>query len=301
MNNLEAIEATRQVASMALYQALKERLEQPPNRCFSEVNLYGDWLYEMRQNPQIFRDGWYTPPPSGIGIIFGDLNRQDRLNFPSLRPMEYWPSDDSFLDREDGIAIVYASPVDRETGMIGDFGMTIYFGDNPRMQNHLKKVLGITDQVFGEVRVGMKLSELFEVEYEMFRTNGLINEGWISPSDLTGINVGHTIPATDVPWSEEEIEILQHMGLRWPKKAKLISGRRRFINAVEETEIVPGMALTIEPRLKSTEDPKMPRAFYHSIVLIDENGSKRLLKGFDDIFRLTGMDYMLDNQESNPK
>lgn len=55
------------------------------------------------------------------------------MNYKSLRPVEMHPRNDIMLNKQTGIIYVYASPVDKKTGMIGDWGMTIYFGRDPEI------------------------------------------------------------------------------------------------------------------------------------------------------------------------
>lgn len=285
-SKLDACKATRKIAADSLVVALRDLLKK--DKPISEVNLRDRWLLEMRKHNTIFPDGWYTPPPHGIGVLFATDENIERANFTTLRKKGYWPRDDVFLDRKNGLVMIYASPVDKATGTIGDFGCNIYFGKNKKIIDHIQTVYNTVQSIFAQVSLGMTFSMLFQLEYAVFEKHGLTNEGWVSVNDPTGINVGHSIPFLN----EEEIEKL-HTRKNWEKLATIISKKRKFINAVEKTIITPGMAFTIEPRVRSLVDTKLPTIYFHTIVLVHENGEKELLANFDKIFKLVGMDYMV--------
>ncbi|MBU2632479.1 hypothetical protein KKG52_02075 [Patescibacteria group bacterium] len=73
----------------------------------------------------------------------------------------------------------------------------------------------------------------------------------------------------------------------------MISKKRLFVNNIEKLKIKPGFAFTIEPRIINSKNPKIPLASYHAIALFHEDGKKELLTGFNDVFKLVGMNYML--------
>src|SRR3989344_4419463 len=99
LNKLEICKQTRKFAADSLHKALKKLLES--NTPISEVMFRDAWLSEMRKDATIFPDGWYDPPPHGIGIVFGTISEPDRINFPVLRKEKFWPRNDVFLDRND--------------------------------------------------------------------------------------------------------------------------------------------------------------------------------------------------------
>ena len=74
----------------------------------------------------------------------------------------------------------------------------------------------------------------------------------------------------------------------------MVSNKRIFLNKTNQTVVKPNMAFTIEPGVKIKEREDMPFIAFHTTVLIHENGEKELLTGFDEIFKLAGMDYMLE-------
>ncbi|KHO48178.1 MAG: Peptidase M24, structural protein [archaeon GW2011_AR5] len=185
---------------------------------------------------------------------------------------------------------MYASPVDRETRIIGDFGMTFYLGKDPAIINHLKKCLDINREIFASIKAGMNLSEVQRLGMKIISKNRVSNDVVsVTEPDSTGI-IGHTIPASYEEWTKEEMKILQES---WTTAKDLISSKRKFLSGAETLGLKNGMAITIEPRLIDAKDKKIPMASYHSIAVFHADGTKDLLENFNGIFALTNMDYML--------
>src|SRR6266498_842465 len=136
LNKLEICKKTRKFAARSLYTVLKKLLES--QKPISEVTLRDAWLAEMRKNKNIFSEGWYSPPPYGMAVIIGGNGKDSRRNYKSLRPAENWPKDNVFLDKRSQHLYAYASPVDRKTGIIGDFAISLYFGDDLETKHFLK-------------------------------------------------------------------------------------------------------------------------------------------------------------------
>lgn len=288
-NRLEICKRTRKIASDALYETLETLLKE--NKPISEVRLRDIWLKNMRRNKSIFLDGWYDPPPHGIGVLFGSASGNSRCNYKTLRSDNIWPKDRVFLKDENELAYLFASPVNQSSGIIGDFGLTIYLGDNKTVQEHIQKCLKINYEIFEYIQTGMAFSEIYEFAEELFKRYKVINEV-SSTTDLTGKDLGHTIPCSHKDWSEEELKILH--GNDWRMITNMISKERIFVNSVEKTTYQNYMAITLEPRLTVIDNPEIPIVSFHTIILIDGNGNKELLTNFDEIFRLVGMDYVID-------
>ena len=286
---LTACQKARAIAAQAFYTSFTDLLKS--ESLISEVALRDKWLAEMRKNPDIFPDGWYLPPPHGIGVLFGTEENYQRMDYQSLRPKDLWPRGDISLDRDTGIIYVYASPVDRKTGMIGDFGMTIYFGQNLDIKDHLKRCLDLNWQVLDRSQVGMTFADLTTFANDLFIKFGLSNEVIsITDKSSSGVNIGHTIPASYEDWMTEELAVFQSND--WQQILKIISNKRKFLNTVEPLPIKNGMAFTIEQRLTKPNNPSIPMSSFHTIALIHQDGKKELLTNFEQIFRLVGMDYM---------
>jgi len=297
-HKLEACKATRAWAAKSFHTVLSSLLS--TDLPISEVMVRDRWIDEMRNNPRIYPDGWYMPPPSGIGVLFGTEADYGRMNYDTLRrggedksvKDSNWPSKDIVLDRKTGIIYIYASPVDRATGMIADWGMTIYFGHNPDIIDHLKLCLRLNHQVLDHAQVGTTFASLTNYAYELFSKQGLSNNV-TSATDRTGVNIGHTVPGSYEDWTSEDIEIFKTGD--WKKIIDMISHKRRFLNMTEDLQIRRGMAVTIEQRLTKPSKKSIPMSSFHTIGIINTDGSKELLTNFNEMFDLVGMSYMLDN------
>ncbi len=171
--------------------------------------------------------------------------------------------------------------------MIGDFGMTLYFGKNEELQGHLRKALKVDRDIYDTIKVGQKFSDVHAAGQRTIQESGLTNIG-LSVTDPSGINLGHTVPFSYEDLEEEVIREFESGNV-----ASAISSRRKFISSDEALEVCPGMAFSLEPRMRSTKIDWLPLVSYHTIVLMNTDGSKELLEGFDDLFKLAGMWFML--------
>ena len=275
---------TREYAQKSLLKVLQTVLEK--NLKPSEAELRDMWLLELRKNKTIFKDGWYSPPPHGLGILVGT----DRLNFKSLRPEGAWPQKDIHLNTKNGMIFAYASPINKETGIIGDFGMTIYFGKNKKIINHLTLCYQIVKQIFDYIKPGITFSQIAEYTKTLITSYDLNNEIECKTSPSAADDVGHTIPFIMEDMTEKEREMLKQGNNDEIKK--MISEKRIFVRASENQVVKKGMAFTIEPRPKPINNSQIPMMSFHSICAIHENGDKELITNFDSIFDLVGMDYM---------
>lgn len=287
-NKLSICKSTREIAADTLFTVLTNLLSS--DNPISELDLANAWLLELRKHKEIFKDGWYSPPPHGIGVLFSSENNIDRTNYKSLRPSQNWPQKDVFLNRENGIAYLFASPVNKQTGIIGDFGLTIYFGKNKKIIDHLITTYKLNKEIFYHTEINTKFAEITNYASKLCKEKKLINT-IESSTDPTGTNIGHTIPSTDKNWPIQEKELLKNT--TWEEVCKTISSRRIFLNNTEQTVLTEGMGITIEPRPQSTIDNEIPMVSFHTIGLFYKNGEKELLTNFDEIFKLANMNYLL--------
>ncbi len=285
---LEICKQTRKIASDTLKQTLQELLSK--NDPISEKSFANQWLGNLRKHTQIFPDGWYIPPPFGIGVLFSAETDSRRTSYESLRFEKNWPREDVFLDKEKGLAYFYASPVNKDLGIIGDFGLTVYFGKDEKVRDFFRLCYEITLKVFDFAKVGMSFSDIAKYCAKLLEGNNLQNT-IVSSSDSTGTNIGHTIPGIDEDFTEEELQIFKAGD--WEEVCKMISQKRLFLNRSEQATVKPGMAITFEPRPISAVNPDLPMVGFHTIGLFYEDGSKELLNEFEEIFKLVGMDYLL--------
>ena len=276
----------------ALYQALKKVLVE--NKPVSEIDLKKEWLKELQKSREIFKNGWYVPPPNGIAIIFAQDNKPKRTQFRSLRFKENFPQNNIFLDKNRGIMILYASPVSKKTGIIGDFGLTLYFGSAPEVTKHIKNILSIQKKVFNYAKLGMSFSTLYKYADGLFKKNSLSNDWWLNVTDPSGRNMGHTSPSTEKDWSDKEYKLLNNANKNWKNTATMISKRRIFFSPKEKSVIKKGLAFSIESRLKKVGDPNFPVVWFHSVAIFQKSGKKELLTNFDKLFKLAGMNYALN-------
>jgi hypothetical protein len=291
MNKLEICKSTRKIAADSLYTVLKKLLQS--KNPISEVMLRDAWLEEMRKNNNIFPDGWYTPPPFGVSILFANDENVERVNYKNIRVEEKWPRDDIYLNIKTGLAYFFASPVDKEMGIIGDFGVTLYFGESPEIKNLLKLCYSLDQKIFDYAQIGMKFSDITAFAKKLFEKYRLSNE-IVSITDKAKVNIGHTIPASYESWNKKEKSLLHQGESNWVKVKDMISKKRVFVNDSETFIIKPGMAITIEPRPKIINKSYLPSSLsYHTIAFFRENGTKELLADFEELFTLAGMDYMI--------
>lgn len=123
------------------------------------------------------------PPPHGMSIIFSSDDNFERTNFQSFRWEKYWPSSTSFLDRKKGIIVTYASPVDKKTGIIGDFGLTLYLGKSIKIKNHFTWILDSQKKIFSYAEIGMSFKDVYLYAESLFKKMGLSNDWWINITD----------------------------------------------------------------------------------------------------------------------
>jgi hypothetical protein len=286
---IDICKSTRLMAINTLKSVLQTVLQDDER--VSESSFRDRWLDELRKSKEIFQDGWYNPPPYGIAVLFGKDSEGDRcrLNYGSLRPEEKWPSDNVYLDKN-GLIYAYASPVNRETCIFGDVGVTIYLGKDDKIKKHLRDCLDINKELFEGIEDGMSFSDVAQSLKSLLRDRGMNNEIVCLTSPSSADDVGHTVPGIADRWSPVErkaIESGDDVQIR-----ELISKKRIFVRVNENHLVKPGVAFTIEPRPRVIDDPQIPMASYHSIFFEHEDGEKELFTGFEDIFKVTGMEYM---------
>ncbi|MDO8639510.1 MAG: M24 family metallopeptidase [bacterium] len=288
MNNQQICKKTRRISSDALHTSLKNLLKK--DKPFSEVDLRDYWLLELHKEHSIFQDGWYIPPPHGIGILFGTPDYKSRQNYKTLRLQRMWPDKNIMLDKKNDLVYAYSSAVDKQTCIIGDFGLSIYFGKNRKIIKHFKQVFETNKIIFEYLKTGMKISDITKYALKVINKKGLVNN-IVSTSDPTNTNIGHSIPGIYEGWTSEEKDEMSSGNSQII--ADTISKKRVFVNIKEQTIVKPGMAFTIEPRLLDLKNKEIPLVSFHTIILIRKNGRKELLTNFEKIFRLVGMDYMV--------
>ncbi len=251
----------------------------------SERTICDRWLSHMGRAIGLSPDGWYRPPPGGVCVLIGQPEDNfTRLNYASLRDPATWSRSDIAL-RNDSLMYAYSSPFDRDTGIIGDIGLTLYRGTLGWVHEYLATCLNLTAAVARYAEVGMEFRELFDYALKQISAAGLVNE---TSSTASGIgNIGHTVPWSYENYTEEEWLCLKN-GAPGDVR-KLISAKRVSINASANLKIQPTMAFTIEPQVRSAT---APLCSYHVIVYFSE-GNKDIDPLFRELFQAFDMtDYI---------
>jgi hypothetical protein len=278
--NIDTCLQTRRWLADAIVQLLKD------NERVSEAQFASTLASLIRTNTSLRGEGWYAPPPAGIAALFGPSDNFDRLQFDTLRKKDYWPGTDHALGN-DCVGIIYASPIDRASGIIGDFGMTIYRGDDPTVHAHLTNCLSTLEGAAELAQVGMEMRELHQMAQDLFSKHDLTNARTVTWADKTGTNLGHTIPWSYEPPTAEEALII--CSGSQAEVNELISGKRVYVNRAEQFKIPETIAFTLEARLESITEVTLPNIFYHLIITF-KHSVKSVHTNFNSVFANTGMD-----------
>ncbi len=264
--------------------ALAETLRSLKGVPFSECRLADEWLRQLSNDEALYDDGWYDPPPRGVIVLFGQKNDgYARVGAPSFRSEPYWPTADRHCESED-VLLVYASPVCRQTSLMGDFGLSLYRGNDASMREHFENVLKASLEIASMAREGMAFSELYHVAMTHVGRYGYANL-IESHTDSAGTNIGHTIPLS---YTSDDTFKKIDTASDFASLRKMLSEGRSFINAKESQTIESNMAFTIEPRLSA---PGLPRIFYHLTVIMDQ-GVPTVCHGFGPVFEAFDMNYL---------
>jgi hypothetical protein len=243
-------------------------------------------MAEIKANSNLFPEGWYAPPPGGVAALFGDSDSFERLKFDTLRREKYWPRKEQTLTQRSA-GLVYASPIDKSTGAIGDFGMTIYRGEDKAVHAHLSDCLTALERSSECAEEGMEFRELHDLSQKVFMDSGLHNARTITWTDAVGTNLGHTVPWSYEEPTDDERAILN--AAEADARIDLISKKRLFINRLETFKIPKNIAFTLEARLENTSDPVLPNSFFH-LVIAFKNGVRTVSSNFNEVFATLGMD-----------
>jgi len=273
---IDAVIRTRKIAEQIAIKSLEDIAG------ISEAGLRDKIISEVKNHTEIFSEGYYSPPPLGIGVIFNE-KPFDRFKYDSLRNPDFWPKENSHFKQET-VGMVYFSPVDRKTGMIGDIGFTFYLGDSEEIKQHIKNCYSAILDVAKHAEVGMTFSGLCSFASSHFANKFKMTKLTASNSDPNqSINLGHTIPGS----FEKDFVF----GDTFEKVKETITKNRVPFIDTENFEIPQTCAFTVESRLEDLNNPNLPSVYFHFIVCFNK-GEKTILENFDEIFTAVGMDYM---------
>lgn len=216
----------------------------------SEKYFKDVWQKNLNKEKDIIADGWYNPPPKGMSILFGN-----RVSFDSLRNRPNWASD-TIINWNKDLLYAYCSPVDKLSGIIGDIAITLYFGDNKDIINHIKNCHDAVLEIFNNLNTIESSKELFELSQRVFLKHKLKN-CVISKTDNTPLDLGHTFPRLN--------NTIINNQLKEDEKQE-ISKSRKFINENTNWNFTEGIQFTIEPQLISTENYDLPQISQHYLI-----------------------------------
>lgn len=273
--NIETCKTTRALAAQAFADVLSEQKLTEKQFC--------EKVSKKLYTPPNWQEGWYSPPPKGVAALFGPESEPSRVAYDSLRKEEFWPRDD-FAFSTDSLGYVYASPVNKAAGIIGDFGLTIYRGKNPKIIAHLNACLEIVQKTAEYAQVGMELREVHNHCQNLMAGKDFNSKRMLALNDKTKNNIGHTIPWTHEVATKEESEIIKGEDLE--KLKNLISSKRLYLNQRETFKIPPTIAFTAEPRMENNNNPL---ASFHVIIAFRE-GKKEIFGNFNPVFQALKMD-----------
>ncbi len=256
----------------------------------SEILLHDELKVAIGQQAKFHPQGWYDPPPDGIGVLFANPeDNYERSRFPTLRIDPYWPSVKNTMS-EETVGMVYVSPVDKNSGVISDIGLNFYMGSNPKLQEHLSYCLEAIEDIAEQAKVGMSFKRLHELGQEILEKRDVHNGWMVTYNDPTrAANFGHTFPWTFKEPTAEELLLIQ--GEDFGKLKDVISGNRLFINTVEEFIIPETIAFSIEARLGSNRNPDLPGGYYYMLVTFLD-GIKKVHTHLNPIFEALNMNYI---------
>lgn len=231
--------------------ALDATLRALRGRDVTELDVKNEWLARMTENSSIVADGWYDPPPSGITVLAADSSDPHRISFETLRKQQWWPSSRQVV-WEDALLYFYCSPVDRTSGVIGDLAVTLYFGRDPALRQHLTRAREALRAVVSLLGIIDRSRDLFRAAEREFAERGFRN-AVVSYTDVTPLDLGHSVtsapPYQFEPGTDE-----------WKNHLRTT---RLFINDVSDWPLTSVDQFTVEPQLVSRSDDRLPQVTHH--------------------------------------
>jgi hypothetical protein len=278
---IEICKQSRQRTSEQMAEIFAERGVEISEKDFSDRVIKS-----MAQDSAIWPTGWYDPPPGGTVMFFSSDSDFSRLQYDSPRKEQFWPRADHKLGPQ-GCAGIYYSPVHRATGIIGDFGMTVYLGSNARVRAHVEQCLSVLRKAAAYIEVGMEFREIHNYAQGLFQQQHFTNGRTLAMTDTAGTNLGHTVPWSYEDPTKAEEEIIS--GPNFLRLKDLISQKRVHLNRLERFTVPKTIAFTLEARLEAVGQPDLPNTFFHFIVAFID-GKKEILENFEPVFKALGQE-----------
>lgn len=223
----------------------------------SESEFAARWLHRLNDCGNLSINGWYDPPPNGLAVLFARADKPERLAFESLRLPQYWPANE-IADWSEGLLYAYCSPVNLNTGELGDFGITLYFGRDATIRQHFIGSYRSTQRVLDSITSEMSSRTLFRLSQRIFRAAHVENT-IASMTDTVPLDLGHTLPVlpTSLLGPERELQ----------DEAKHALGTsRQFVSDASDWLLHEVHGFTVEPQLVSSRNPRLPQISYHYTV-----------------------------------
>jgi hypothetical protein len=228
----------------------------------TEVRFRNEWQQRLRDQPQLSTNGWYDPPPEGIAVFFGHDDADPPFAFTSLRPPSFWPAERTINWRR-GLMYGYCSPVNLPDGMPADFGVTLYFGNDPSVRQHFKRALSTTRQLLRELTPKTSSRTLFRWSESLFREAGMRNNVE-SVTNSVPVDLGHSLPLIREPQLKN--------GRRLTEAGRDVVQRGRlFISESSDWPLSLAKRITIEPNLISVTNPRLPQVSPHYVAVIADD------------------------------
>jgi hypothetical protein len=256
------------------FSALKNTLSELKDKAnVTEIEFRDNWLNKISLNPTMTKQGWYSPPPFGMAVLSAEDNKPGRINFQSLRDKENFPSD-RIINWETNLIYVYASNIDMELGLAGDFGTTLYFGNNPLVIEHFKNCYQAVKKILLFLEKTNSSVELFNKSQDIFFELGLQN-CIVSYTDKEPLDLGHSIPLIETSWLKtKEVNSLT---------IDFMKNQRKFLNSSVDWDLNAVEQFTIEPRLKVINDKDLPQISFH--YLVSKKNSFHVMTEGDSLFQ----------------
>ena len=285
--NILACKTAREKAAQTAAEVLKSSMN------ISESELCKKWSENLYKGG-IHASGWYSPPPRGLAALFEHESLPQRVAYDNLRKQEFWPLGSKVFG-QNSIGYIYASPVAKLSGIIGDFGMTVYSGSNKNILSHIKSILETVEQAAEYAQVGMEFREIYNFCQKLMAEKGLNNKRTMAYTETAGTNIGHTVPWTYELPTTDELAVIN--GANFETLKNLISKKRVHLNGQETFKIPSTVAFTLEPRAESNVNPSLPMASLHLIITFVD-GKKEILANFNPIFQVLEMDKFIQSRFS---
>ena len=248
---IDSVIRTRKIATEIAIQSLKNIDK------VSEAEIHKLILSKMSGYNSLFPKGWYDPPPDGIAVLFAEAPFK-RLQYNSLRNPAYWSNKENLFKKET-VASIYFSPVDKNTGMLGDIGFTVYKGENKKIKRHLKNCYKTILKIAKHVETGMRVSDLCLFASNLFKNKFKMTK-WvtISSDPNQSINLGHSVPGS--------FEKNFTFGNTFEDVKESIREKRVPLIETENFKFPKTCVFVVESRLEDLNNPALPSAYFQFFV-----------------------------------